>query len=126
MLNEKDTKYLEITKNIIGKYQLVNFIGYNDKDNNRGGVLNDSTTWEDIVPTVSWNGKMFEYLTNLENSLDFDQDFQSVLKFSWNYIYYESKKIVLLFSIAPIKSIALLVYKKKNIKPMLSLNLIES
>ena len=130
VLQKGDTKYIDITKEIIQTYQYAHggfpgFIGYNHSDNGRNNLFNHCETWEDIAPTTNWNGKMFEYLSTIASLEKSIHVAPSLHKIRWNYFYREAPKNVLIVSWFPIKSIAVLFYKKIKIKPIFSFNIID-
>jgi hypothetical protein len=128
-INEDNSEVLTMTELIIDRYQYKNggfrgFVGYGSKEN-RKGCCSSLEIWEDVVPTVNWNSKMFEFLSTI-SSIEKKSNYNSNLSIlSWNFIYIERKKKVFILGLFPIKSLALLVYNKKKINPIFAFSLLD-
>ncbi len=129
VLKKDNLKISAFLQKIINKYQYSNgsfrgFVGYNSSDN-RKSCCDSLTVWEDIVPTVSWNAKMFELLSNIAEIKTDKLSESKLIIFSWNYFYFEKRNIIITLGIFPLKSIVLLIYRKKLVKPIFAFSLLD-
>lgn len=127
-IGEDNSEVLEMTILIIDKYQYKNggfrgFVGYGSKEN-RKGCCSTFEIWEDVVPTVNWNAKMFEFLSSI-TTIERDKYKSNLSIVSWSFIYKETEKKVFVLGMFPIKSLALLIYNKKKIKPIFAFSLLD-
>ncbi len=113
------------------KYQLpngafLNFIGYDSIGNRLSNSKDGGIVWEDIFPTIGWNAQMFSYLTNYvsENYLSVNKMHNNLI-IRRNFLYFECKHYSIVISLWPLRSVALLIYKKNRSKAVCSLNLLD-